>query len=102
MIGDAVDDFAAALAGSARVLDAGAGECAYKSRFARHRYTGVDLGIGDSNWNYNQLDVIADLTALPFRGASFDAAVNIVTLEHVREPGLVLTELCRVLAPGGR
>ncbi len=102
MIGDAVDAFAAALADGVRVLDAGAGECAYKKKFDRHCYTGVDLGIGDAHWNYSQLDAIADLIALPFRGASFDAALNIVTLEHVREPAVVLAELCRVLVPGGR
>jgi SAM-dependent methyltransferase len=102
MIGDAVDAFASALADGVRVLDAGAGECAYKEKFDRHCYTGVDLGIGDAHWNYSQLDAIADLIALPFRDASFDAALNIVTLEHVREPGIVLAELCRVLVPGGR
>lgn len=101
-ISDAVDAFATALPGGARVLDAGAGECAYKGRFGAHRYTGVDLGIGDSKWNYAELDALADLTALPFRDGTFDAVLNIVTLEHVREPAVVLAELCRVMAPGGR
>lgn len=101
-IDDAVDAFAASLRDGARVLDAGAGECAYKDRFARHSYIGVDLGIGDTHWNYGDLDVIADLTAVPLRSDVFDAVVNIVTLEHVREPACVLTELCRVLKPGGR
>jgi SAM-dependent methyltransferase len=101
-IGDAVSAFAASLADGARVLDAGAGECAYKDRFTQQRYTGVDLGIGDARWNYAQLDAMADLSRLPFRDGAFAAAVNIVTLEHVREPGVVLAELARVLAPGGR
>lgn len=101
-IGDAVEAFARELASGESVLDAGAGECAYKNRFTRQRYTGVDLGIGDAAWNYAQLDVIADLTAVPFRTGAFDAVVNIVTLEHVREPARVLKELCRVLKPGGR
>jgi SAM-dependent methyltransferase len=101
-IDDAVARFERGLADASRVLDAGAGECAYKGRFARHRYLGVDLGIGDAGWNYSQLDAIADLTAAPFGAGVFDAAVNIVTLEHVREPACVLAELCRVLKPGGR
>jgi SAM-dependent methyltransferase len=101
-IEDAVAQFSAALPDRAFVLDAGAGEGAYKNRFARHRYIGVDLGIGDSAWNYSRLDAIADLTSLPFRTGLFDAVVNIVTLEHVREPGCVLAELCRALKPGGR
>lgn len=101
-IADAVDRFSASLPDGAAVLDAGAGEGAYKDRFTRRRYIGVDLGIGDSAWNYSQLDAIADLTSLPFRSGVFDAAVNIVTLEHVREPACVLSELCRALKPGGR
>jgi SAM-dependent methyltransferase len=101
-IDDAVEAFAAALPEDARVLDAGAGECAYKDRFARQRYCAIDLGIGDRTWNYSALDAIADLTAVPLGSGSFDAVVNIVTLEHVREPACVIAELARVLKPGGR
>jgi len=42
------------------------------------------------------------LTALPFEDGSVDACINIVTLEHVREPGVALQEIARTLAPGGR
>jgi SAM-dependent methyltransferase len=101
-IEDAVAAFAAETPAGARVLDAGAGEGAYKPAFARQRYVGLDMGIGDAAWNYSELDVVGDLAALPFRDAAFDAALNIVTLEHVREPGRVLEEIARVLAPGGR
>jgi SAM-dependent methyltransferase len=96
-----VDQFARALPAGSRVLDAGAGQCQYASHFATHRYTAVDLGIGDAQWNYRGLDAIADLTALPFPDASFDACVNIVTLEHVREPAAALAEMARVVKPGG-
>ncbi len=101
-IDDRVCSFAAELDENARVLDAGAGECAYKDRFPRQRYTAIDLGIGDSAWNYSELDALADLTSIPFPSNVFDAVVNIVTLEHVKEPRCVLAELLRVLAPGGR
>jgi SAM-dependent methyltransferase len=100
-IEDAIRAFAAALPAGARVLDAGAGEAQYASHFSRQRYYGVDLTVGDQAWNYSHLDAIADLTALPFRGAAFDAALHIVTLEHLREPGCALAELARVLVPGG-
>ena len=38
----------------------------------------------------------------PFPDSSFEAALNIVTLEHVPEPGGALAEIARTLAPGGR
>lgn len=101
-IEDAVANFARALPPGARVLDAGAGETAHKHYFAAQRYCGLDLGIGDHAWDYSRLDVLGNLETLPFPDATFDAAINIVTLEHVVHPERVLCELGRVLAPGGR
>jgi SAM-dependent methyltransferase len=100
-IEDAVASFARALPPMARVLDAGAGQGQYAAHFAKQRYFGVDLAIGDPAWNYGKLDAIADLTALPFRTGAFDAAVHIVTIEHLPEPGRALQEIGRTLAPGG-
>jgi len=99
-IEDAVVDLARSLPPGARVLDAGSGEGQYASHFRAQRYTGVDLAIGDTAWNYSGLDALADLTALPFRTGAFDAALHVVTLEHVREPARVLAEIARALAPG--
>jgi SAM-dependent methyltransferase len=95
-------DVARALPTGAHVLDAGAGEGPYAHCFASQRYCGVDLAVGNARWDYSRLDVLADLTTLPFRTATFDAALNMVTLEHLREPGLALREIARTLAPGGR
>jgi SAM-dependent methyltransferase len=97
---DAVAAFARGLPAGARVLDAGAGEGRYARHFARQRYCGVDLAVGDAAWDYSRLDAIADLTALPFRAGAFDAALSIVTIEHLPEPGRALAEMARVLAPG--
>ena len=101
-IEESVAGFAESLPEGARVLDAGAGEMQHARHFARQRYLGVDLGVGDAGWDYGKLDAVADLTALPFRDAAFDACINIVTLEHVREPACALREIARTLAPGGR
>ena len=101
-IDDAVAAFAVSLPHGSRVLDAGAGEGSYKHHFTNHRYCGLDLGIGDTSWNYSRLDCTGDLESLPFREATFDACINVVTLEHVREPLKVTRELSRTLAPGGR
>ena len=99
-IEDAVAGFAANLPGGARVLDAGAGEARHAAYFTRQRYCGVDLAVGDRTWNYGHLDAVADLARLPFAGGCFGAAINIVTLEHVRQPEIVLREIARTLAPG--
>jgi SAM-dependent methyltransferase len=101
-IENAVGEFAKSLPKGARVLDAGAGEGQYKHHFSGQRYCGLDLGVGDRQWNYRQLDVVGDLSMLPFRGETFDASLNVVTLEHVKDPALVIREIARTLAPGGR
>ena len=98
----AVSEFARSLPQAARVLDAGAGECQYSGHFRAHRYTALDLGIGDATWSYGRLHAIGDLLALPFAADTFDAALNVVTLEHVTDPAKVVSELYRCLLPGGR
>ena len=100
-IEEAIERFAHGLKPGARVLDAGAGESQYAHYFAGRRYCAVDLAVGDALWDYSRLDAIADLTALPFRSGAFDAALHIVTIEHLREPGRALAEIARTLAPGG-
>lgn len=100
-IEDAVERFAREAPEGAWILDAGAGEGQYAHFFGRQRYCGVDLTVGDTTWNYSGLDAVADITAMPFRGNSFDACLSIVTLEHIPEPGCALAEISRALAPGG-
>src|SRR5439155_388258 len=46
--------------------------------------------------------VEGDATALPFDDGYFDLSGTRRTLHHIRRPELVLAELTRVTAPGGR
>lgn len=100
LIVESVSEFAAQLPAGARLLDAGAGEGQYKHAFPRQRYTGIDMGIGDAQWSYGDLDVVGDLLHLPFDDAIFDACLSVVTLEHVTDPQRAVDEMARVAKPG--
>ena len=102
LLESALSDFARSLPEGVRVLDAGAGETRHRALFPRQHYIAIDLAVGDSTWDYGKLDVLGDLTALPFADAVFGAALNIVTLEHLREPAAALREMARTLEPGGK
>jgi SAM-dependent methyltransferase len=95
-----LESFAATLPHGALLLDAGCGEASHRRHFPHVRYTGVDLGVGDAAWDYSAVSAFSDLCALPFASRSFDAAIHIVTLEHLPEPARALAELARVLKPG--
>ncbi|MEO8504917.1 MAG: metalloregulator ArsR/SmtB family transcription factor [Acidobacteriota bacterium] len=56
---------------------------------ATHGLANVDLRRGE-------------LEALPVQGGSCDAALMLVALTHVADPGPVLLEMARVVKPGGR
>lgn len=73
------------------VLDCGAG-----SRPLRMKGV-VNLEIVD----YASTDVLAIGEALPFADASFDGALSLAVLEHVRDPFRCARELLRVVKPGG-
>jgi SAM-dependent methyltransferase len=83
------------------VLDAGAGEARHRKYFKRGRYVALDIGYGDSAWDYSRLDVTGDLANIPLQSASVDYVLCMTVLEHTRDPRRVLLEFARVLKPGG-
>ena len=84
------------------VLDAGAGDCHWKKIFSSDiKYLGMDLGVGDENCNYSNLDILGDLRDIPLERDSVDVIISIQVLEHLPEPWKVLAEFHRVLKPGG-
>jgi len=49
--------------------------------------------------------LVADNLVLPFRSAAFDCAISIAVIHHFSSPHrrlLAVTELCRIVRPGGR
>lgn len=93
----------------AKVLDAGAGQCRYKPLLAHTKYfaqdfaqyEGSDSGLLKETWEYGKLDYICDITSIPVEDNSFDVVLCTEVLEHIPDPIGALTELSRVLAPGG-
>lgn len=51
---------------------------------------------------YKPVDVVCDITQLPFKDNSVDQIINIAVLEHVPNPQAVISEIHRVLKPGGK
>ena len=86
-------------------------------RFFRENVTGradrVCLNLGSGNLRldgdlinidaepYDQVDVVSDVSVLPFADATVDVVVSVSLLEHVPDPERVLDEIRRVLKPGG-
>jgi ubiquinone/menaquinone biosynthesis C-methylase UbiE len=85
-----------------RVLDLGCGT-GFNQRFLSNgqTYVGIDpLRLkGAKQYNFPFLLGMAEY--LPFRDNSFDSAVCIATLDHVGDPGMVVSESLRILRPGG-
>lgn len=92
------------------ILDAGAGESQFK-RFCSHlnyvaqdfgQYEGKgDVGLQTGTWDNSKLDIVSDITSIPRPDASFDAIMCTEVLEHVPDPVAAITELNRLLKPGG-
>lgn len=51
---------------------------------------------------YDPVDVVCDITKLPFIDNSVDYILNIAVLEHVPNPQAVISEMYRILKPGGK
>ena len=81
-------------------MDASAGECLYASAFEHCNYISYDRAIGDISWDYTKLNVLGDMTALPFKEATFDSILCTQTLEHISVPWLVIREMAVLLSGG--
>lgn len=81
------------------VLDAGAGNGEYEPIFVGRRYESADLCTTEKS--YGHITYLCDLASIPVEDARYDLVVCTQVLEHLPEPQAVLSELHRVLKPGG-
>jgi len=96
----------------ARLLDIGCGDGAYAVLAAKRgaRVVGVDASDGmleAARENARSANVEvgfhrADARTLPFADGVFDLAIAVTVLCFQKDPGPLLNEMARVLAPGGR
>jgi SAM-dependent methyltransferase len=98
---------ALAEAAPSRVLDAGCGPGVVAKHLVerlRCDVVAVDLSpaMADAARQAGFEAHVADLQALPFAEASFDAALAMNVLYHVPDVEAAVSELARVLVPGGR
>jgi len=95
-----------------RVLDVACGPGNFTRDFAAVASEGLLVGLDASasmlevavreTGDENAVYVRGDASALPFRDASFDAVCCFAALYLIEEPLRALSEIVRVLAPGGR
>jgi SAM-dependent methyltransferase len=100
-----LDRFAARAGASvgpdAYVLDAGAGDGPYRHHFDHAHYEAADFESVPGK-TYSGNNYVCDLAAIPVEDGRFDLVLFSQVLEHIAEPRAVLSELHRVLKPGGR
>lgn len=87
------------------LLDVGCGKMPYREYILHNSkvttYTGLDI---ESSLVYDQAvrpDITWDGRVMPFANAIFDTVMATEVLEHCPEPQIVLSEIIRVLKPGG-
>jgi len=101
-----VSQQAALIPAGARVLDVGAGSCAYRPLFAHCDYRTHDFAKLSPTQlrgkrGYGQVDFVGDICSIPVDDASFDVILCTEVLEHVAEPIRAVEEFARIVKPGG-
>src|SRR5690606_32144517 len=85
-----------------KLLDFGCGSKPYKKLFAHvDDYVGIDIKIEGREENHRFIDEFYDGEKIPFSDEYFDSILSTEVLEHVFNIETVLSEMYRVLKPGG-
>ncbi len=79
-----------------KILDVGCGSKPYRRYFTVGEYVGLEI-----TGRNREADVFYDGKVFPFNDGEFDSVFSSEVLEHVFNPGEFLSEINRVLKPGG-
>jgi SAM-dependent methyltransferase len=99
-----LSDFVRSLPEVQDALDLGCGDGRLTSELRAHSVTGADVSevaLERARGRVAELVKIASDEPLPFEDGSFDLVLCVETIEHVRDVQLLLSEVRRVLRPGG-
>lgn len=86
-----------------KLLDVGCGKMPYKALIKQHNevdYIGLDIATA-RDYGGPQPDISWDGISMPIEAATFDVAMATEVLEHCPDPNQTLSEIARVLKPGG-
>ena len=107
---EAADQLAPHLSDGSAVLDVGCGTGLFaKALFCKCRcsITGIDISTASLE-KARHPEIYDDLQrcdlqqpSLPFDTSRFDAAASIGVMTYIAEPRVLLTDLCRIVKPGG-
>jgi ubiquinone/menaquinone biosynthesis C-methylase UbiE len=104
----AIADFVRGLERAERALDLGAGDGRLTELIDAQELTGADVSTVALERARRRLPATVELVELepdaplPFADSAFDLVLCSETIEHVRDVQLLLSEIRRVLRPGGR
>lgn len=86
-----------------KLLDVGAGQMPWLDWINEDtEYVGLDVEAAESfGMSHSDKITYYDGSAFPFEDNSFDRCICIEVLEHTIDPDLLLSEIYRVLKPGG-
>lgn len=97
-LAEGIRQFAGSLDG--RLLDVGCGIKPYRALFNVESHVGLE--VERSLQSLGSSDVVYDGSRFPFADSTFDSVFCSQVLEHVFETDTFLSEIARVLKPGGR
>jgi SAM-dependent methyltransferase len=86
-----------------RILDVGCGRKPYQHLFKNcQEYIGMDIENPGHDHSNENIDVYYDGNIFPFPDESFDSVLTNQVFEHVFNPEVFISEIHRVLKPGGK